>query len=262
MIGIFDSGIGGLSVFKEIIKILPHEPAVYYADSANCPYGAKSQDEIIALSSEVVRRLLDMNCKIIAVACNTATAVAIKHLRSTFDVPFAGIEPGIKPAVLESKTGAVGVLATEGTLKSVLFNENKERFAGNVRIITVAGTGLVELVEQGRENACETEELLRRHLEPMIAEKVDCIVLGCTHYPFLSDSIRKITGDAVRQINPAPAVARQVQRLMEQRQLLSPAGSAPEYRFLSSGNTATLERMAANILPTGTKYTVQSVKYQ
>ena len=260
MIGVFDSGVGGLSVFREIIKLLPRESIIYYADSANCPYGTKSQNEIAALCSDITRRLIEAGCKIITVACNTATSAAIAHLRSTFDLPFVGIEPAVKPAAIESRTGTVGVLATEGTLKSDSFNKTKELFAGNVKVISAVGTGLVELVERGEADTAEAEQLLRKYLEPMIAEGVDSLVLGCTHYPFLSDEIRKITGDAVQQINPAPAVARQVQRLAEQHRLLSPAESIPEYTFISSGETRTLARMAANIVGKKAKYKVQSTR--
>ena len=248
MIGVFDSGVGGLSVFSEIIKLLPRESIIYYADSANCPYGTKSKEEIISLCSHITHRLIDEGCQIITVACNTATSAAIGHLRSTFALPFVGIEPAVKPAALESRTGTVAVLATEGTLKSDSFNKTKDLFAGNVRVITTVGSGLVELVERGEAGSLKAEQLLRQYIEPMIAEGVDSIVLGCTHYPFLSDDIRKITGDAVQQINPAPAVARQVKRLAEQHGLLSSSGSgAPEYRFLSSGDTEVLARMAASL---------------
>ncbi|MDR2563697.1 MAG: glutamate racemase [Prevotellaceae bacterium] len=260
MIGVFDSGVGGLSVFGEIIKLLPNESITYYADSANCPYGTKSKEEIILLCSDITHRLIEAGCTIITVACNTATSAAIAHLRSNFDLPFVGIEPAVKPAALKSRTGTVGVLATEGTLKSDSFNKTRELFAGNVRVISTVGAGLVELVERGETGTPAAEKLLRKYLEPMMSEGVDNLVLGCTHYPFLSDEIRKITGEAIQQINPAPAVAQQVQRLAERHGLLSSSDDKPEYQFISSDGTCVLARMAASIVGEKAKYTVRSLR--
>jgi glutamate racemase len=250
-IGIFDSGVGGLSVLREIVALLPRERVCYVADAAHCPYGLRSADEVLRLSLSVVRFLLDKRCKLIVVACNTATAAAIDALRKTFpSIPFVGMEPAVKPAAAQSKTRSVGILATAGTLQSRLFEQTKARHAAGVKLHVVAGSGLVELVEEGREDSPEALALLRTYLQPMLNDSVDELVLGCTHYPFLKDSLEKVTQGRMVIINPAPAVAAQVKRLLEQRNLLnSESATQPFYEFFSTGAVNTLMQLQKKHLP-------------
>ncbi len=211
-IGIFDSGLGGLSVWLEVIKELPNTSIIYYADSGNCPYGNKSEAEITRLSKACTEFLLEQGCEMIIVACNTATAAAIEILRATYDVPFVGMEPAIKPAALQTQTGNVGVLATKGTLEGRLFNQTKSRYAQDVQVHIQIGEGLVELVENLEMNTPKAKDLLKQYLQPMLANNVDKIVLGCTHYPFLTPMIQQLVPKQVTIINPAPAVARQAKK--------------------------------------------------
>ena len=213
MIGIFDSGIGGLSVFKELVRLMPGEDYVYFSDSRNCPYGPKEAEFIKARSRHLTDFLIDKGADIVVVACNTATAAAIKDLRERYDLPFVGMEPAIKPAILHSQSGVVGVLATAGTLKGPLYLKTLATFKGDVKVIERIGEGLVEAVERADFDSPEVESLLRSYIEPMLAEDADHIVLGCTHYPFLEDTIKKIVEDRAKIVNPAPAVARQAKRL-------------------------------------------------
>lgn len=243
-IGVFDSGVGGLSVWQEIVKILPHESIVYLADNAHCPYGPRPEAEIIALCEKNVDFLLSYHCKLIVVACNTATAAAIEALRDKYDIPFVGMEPAIKPAALHSKTGKIGVLATQGTLNGKLFKTTSDKYARHLEVQVQIGHGLVEVVETGKAATEEAESLLRKYLEPMLENDVDQIVLGCTHYPFLRSVIQKIAGNQVNIIDPAGAVARQVQRLLAEKQLQAPDQQIPSYHFFASGNTFVLKNMA------------------
>ncbi|MCL2132709.1 MAG: glutamate racemase, partial [Bacteroidales bacterium] len=184
-VGLFDSGVGGLSVWRELSRLLPFEHTVYYADTAFCPYGPKRKEEIIARAVHISDFLLAKQVKLIVAACNTATAAAIDYLRKHYEIPFVGMEPALKPAALLSKSGVVGVLATQGTFKGRLYHETAERFAANTVIIEQCGDGLVELIEAGKINTPEMEALLHKYIDPMIAAGADYIVLGCTHYPFL-----------------------------------------------------------------------------
>jgi glutamate racemase len=213
MIGIFDSGIGGLSVFRELTRLLPAERYVYFSDSRNCPYGPKEAPFIKERSSQITDFLIEKGAELIVVACNTATAAAIKHLRENYRLPFVGMEPAIKPAILRSESGVVGVLATAGTLKGALYLNTLATFKGNVKVIERIGEGLVEAVERADFDSPEVEALLRGYIEPMLEEGADHIVLGCTHYPFLQDTIKKIVDGRAKIVNPAPAVARQADRL-------------------------------------------------
>ncbi|MDX2283724.1 MAG: glutamate racemase [Bacteroidia bacterium] len=237
-VGIFDSGLGGLSVWREVRKLLPHEPLIYYADSARCPYGPRPAAEIRQFSGEITRWLLDRGCKLIVVACNTATAAAISWLREQFEVEFVGMEPAVKPAAAHTRTGHIGILATRGTFGGAHFQRAVERFAAGVEVHVQPGDGLVELVEQGRLDGPETEALLRRYLEPMLGAGCDQIVLGCTHYPFLLPAIRRIAGPEVQLIDPAPAVARRVRELLHARGLEAPADAGPLLEAFTSGDPA------------------------
>lgn len=215
-IGLFDSGIGGTSIWKEIHHLVPNESTIYLADSKNAPYGQKSKDEIIQLSFKNTEFLLDQNCKLIVVACNTATTNAIKELRDKYDVPFIGIEPAIKPAATNSKTQKIGILATKGTLNSELFHKNVEKFQ-DIKIIEQIGYNLVTLIENGEMNSPEMSDLLQKYLTPMIEQNIDYLVLGCTHYPYLIPQIEKIIPKNIKIIDSGEAVARQTKSILENK---------------------------------------------
>lgn len=215
-IGIFDSGIGGTSIWAAIHKLLPNEKTIYLADSKNAPYGQKTKEEIIALSMKNTDFLLEMNCKLIVVACNTATTNAIKELRAKYDVPFIGIEPAIKPAATHSKTQTIGILATQGTLNSELFHKTVEKFQ-NTKIIEQVGHGLVQLIENGEINSPEMSQLLHSYLTPMIEANIDYLVLGCSHYPYLIPQIKKILPSHIQIIDSGEAVAKQTQNILKEK---------------------------------------------
>ncbi|MBD3583862.1 glutamate racemase [Flavobacterium selenitireducens] len=213
-IGLFDSGIGGTSIWREIRQLLPNEDTIYLADSKNAPYGMRPKQEIVALSEKNVDFLLDRDCKLIVVACNTATTNAIQELRQQYKVPFIGIEPAIKPAALKSKTNSIGVLATKGTLSSELFSKAVETFQ-DTNIIEQVGYNLVALIEGGQMESEEMTRLLNQYLQPMIEANIDHLVLGCSHYPYLIPQIRKILPENVQIIDSGSAVARQTQHLLK-----------------------------------------------
>ncbi len=215
-IGLFDSGIGGTSIWSAIHDLMPNEDTIYLADSKNAPYGKKSKDEIIALSIKNTEFLLEMNAKIIVVACNTATTNAIKELRASYQVPFIGIEPAIKPAALNSKTQTIGILATKGTLSSELFNKAVKIYQ-DTKIVEQVGYGLVELIENGEINSPEMTKLLHSYLQPMIDENIDYLVLGCSHYPYLIPQIRKIIPQHIQIIDSGEAVARQTHKILTEK---------------------------------------------
>jgi glutamate racemase len=214
-IGIFDSGIGGTSIWKAIHDLLPNEQTIYLADSKNAPYGLKTKAEIIALSMKNTDLLIKMGCKLIVVACNTATTNAIQELRAKYDIPFIGIEPAIKPAATNSKTQTIGILATKGTLNSELFNKTTKKYQ-DTKIIEQIGHGLVQLIENGAINSPEMNELLHSYLAPMIAANIDYLVLGCSHYPYLIPQIKKILPEHIHIIDSGEAVAKQTQNVLRE----------------------------------------------
>lgn len=245
MIGIFDSGIGGLSVFREIRKVLPEQSYVYYSDNAHCPYGEKTREYIIDRARAITRFLLEKGCEIIVVACNTATAAAIATLRDEFPVKFIGMEPAIKPAAQATKTGVVGVLATAGTLRATKYIDTRARWAQNVRIVEHIGQGFVELVEKGITTGPEAESTVRTSLMPLLDAGADMIVLGCTHYPFLSETISKVAAEAypereIKIIDPAPAVARHLLEVMNEEGLQEASKSGFHIELHASGDPTTL----------------------
>jgi glutamate racemase len=213
---LFESGIGGTSIWKAIHQLMPNENTIYLADSKNAPYGIKSKEEIIALSKKNTELLLENNCKIIVVACNTATTNAIKELRATYDLPFIGIEPAIKPAATHSKTQTIGILATKGTLSSELFNKTASLYQ-ETNIIEQIGYGLVELIENGEINSPKMEELLISYLKPMIEKNIDYLVLGCSHYPYLIPKIKTILPKSIQIIDSGEAVAKQTLAVLQKQ---------------------------------------------
>lgn len=216
-VGFFDSGIGGISVLREFRKLRPNAEVYYIADWQYCPYGKKSDTVILERAHVLTENLLKQGCKLIVVACNTATAVAIDSLRATYPtVPFVGMEPAIKPAALHSKTGVVAILATPNTFNGRLYKETSARFAGDVRIITATGEGFVELVENGEFVSEHAKAIVSRILLPLVREGVDHIVLGCTHYPFLKGVMQKLVGPDVEIVDPSIAVALRAVALLDQ----------------------------------------------
>ena len=245
MIGVYDSGVGGLSVWKELRTVMPAEEFCYVSDGAFCPYGPKDPAFVVERAMAVSRFLLEQGADLIVVACNTATAAAITTLRASFDTPFVGMEPALKPAALHSLSGVVGVLATAGTFKGRLYLNTLARFSGRVKVIERVGTGLVELVEQGILDGPEAEALVSRYVLPMLEAGADHIVLGCTHYPFLTRTIEKIVDGRAVIVNPAPAVARQALRVLSGIRKLSagPGTSA----FFSTGEDRVLRALVREI---------------
>jgi glutamate racemase len=221
-IGVFDSGIGGVTVLRAIRELLPAEDLIYFGDSANLPYGEKSLEEIRCLSESVADFLLKEKCKLIVIACNTASAAALKHLRARHpEVNFIGMEPAVKPAAEQTQSGVVGVLATTATFQGELFASVVERFAQDVVVLRQPCPGLVQQIETGKSQAADTERMLRGWLEPMIENQLDTLVLGCTHYPFVMPTLKKILGEKVKIIDPAPSVARHVKRILDEKHLLN-----------------------------------------
>ena len=244
-IGLFDSGIGGTSIWKEIHSLLPNEDSIYLADSKNAPYGQKSKEEIIHLSQKNTEYLLNKNCKIIVVACNTATTNAIKELRAKYDIPFIGIEPAIKPAATHSQTQKIGILATKGTLNSELFYKNVEKFQ-DIVIIEQIGYGLVELIENGEINSPEMKKLLRSYLDPMVEQNIDYLVLGCSHYPYLIPLIKKIIPDYIKIIDSGEAVARQTKNILNEKVGFRTEKNKSEQLFYTNSNPKVLSSILNN----------------
>ena len=242
-IGIFDSGSGGLSVYREIVKLLPYERYVYYADNAHCPYGDKTAAFIRDRARAITDILRGLGADIIVVACNTATAAAIATLRAEYpDMPFIGMEPAVKPAALGTKSGVIGVLATAGTLKGSKYLKTRGQFEDDVRIVEHVGEGFVELVERGILDGPEAEKVVRASVEPLLDEGADILVLGCTHYPFLRPLIERIAGPGVQVIDPAPAVARRTVQVLHEQGI--PTGEGPfSIDLYYSGTPDSLQRI-------------------
>ena len=245
-IGIFDSGIGGTSIWKEVNAILPLENTIYLSDSKNAPYGNKSKQAILDLSIKNTEFLLQKGCKIIVVACNTATTNAIKVLRELYDVPFIGIEPAIKPAALQTKTNTIGILATKGTLNSDLFEKTSNTINQKIIIKEIIGKGLVELIENGKLYSKEMTELLSSYITPLIKQNADCLVLGCTHYPYLIPQIRELVGNKIQIIDSGEAVAKQTKFVLEKQQLVNKSNLISSHEFFINKNRKTLEMLLAN----------------
>ncbi len=245
-IGVFDSGIGGISIWKELIQMLPNEDTIYLADSKNAPYGERSKQEIIDLSVKNTELLLKKGCKLIVVACNTATTNAIDFLRATYNIPFIGIEPAIKPAALQTKTNAIGILATKGTLSSELFHSTSQKFTEGINVIETIGEGLVPLIENDKINSLEIVQLLDKLLQPMLKKDIDYLVLGCSHYPFLIPQIRKIVGKNVTIIDSGEAVARQTKTILEKNELLNNNTTEASHKLYSNADITALSNIINN----------------
>ena len=249
LIGVFDSGVGGLSILDEALRQLPEHDYIYLADSANAPYGEKSSDWISQRSLALCQFLNSAGCDAIVVACNTATAEAIQQIRQAINIPVVGVEPGIKPAAMQSQNGVVGVLATEATLKSDKFNALLATLPNDCRFIKQAGAGLVPLIEAGQADSAQTLELLAKHLEPIQDAGSDTLVLGCTHYPFLRKAIRKLLGDSVTLIDTSEAVVKQLKRQLESAKVNS--GALPTHgsvKLISSKDERALLAMAHDLM--------------
>ena len=244
-IGIFDSGSGGLSVYRELVKVLPKERYVYFSDNAHCPYGEKTAEYIQDRARAITDILLGMGADIIVVACNTATAAAIATLRAEYpEVPFIGMEPAVKPAALGTKSGVIGVLATAGTLKGSKYLKTRGLYEDDVKIVEHVGQGFVELVEGGILDGPQAESVVRASLQPLLDAGADTIVLGCTHYPFLRPVIEKLAGAGVKVIDPAPAVARQTVRVLQERGIETGQGPFSVDLYFS-GEPDSLQRIFA-----------------
>ena len=246
-IGVMDSGFGGLSILQEIMRLLPRERCIYFGDNKNCPYGNRTQEEIKELTFRITRYLLDRRCKLIVLACNTMTTTVIEDLRKAFRVPFVGIEPAIKVAARLTKTKNIGVLATKGTFVGEKYLKTKETIKNDVVIHTQIGTGLVEMVESGAITGIRLRNTLYNYLDAFMRSKVDQIVLGCTHYPFLIDYMKAYLGSTAGIINPAPAVARQVKVKCEELRLLNTGRKKPDYQLITSHGSFPITRFIPSI---------------
>lgn len=245
-IGIYDSGMGGLTVWREVRRVLPEESLIFLGDGKNCPYGSRSREEVRQLADAAVARLgKEEGCKMVVVACNTATAAAIDFLRAKYaPMPLVGMEPAVKPACLATKSGVVGVLATERSLDGDLFRRTAARYGSGIEVVTAAGRGFVELVESDREDTPEAEACVREAVAEMLDRGADQIVLGCTHYPFLLPTLRRVlAGCDVTIIDPSPAVARRVVQLLDANGLRAETGHRPEYRFVTFADEAYRRRL-------------------
>ncbi len=260
-IGIFDSGIGGLTVLSAIQQALPTERLFYFGDNAHMPYGPRSLAEVRSFSLGIMCALLGHDCKLIVIACNTASAAALSSLREAFpNVPFVGMEPAVKPAVEHTRTGVVGVIATVATFQSELYASVVERFSAGVTVLHQPCPGLVKQIEAGEFDTPSTERMLRGWLEPMLAKNIDALVLGCTHYPIVRPLIERIVGPGVRVIDPAPAIARQVKRLLDQDGIAAPEDANDGTTYWTSGDP---DEFASMMLRIGMQRTeVRAAKWE
>ncbi len=273
MIGIFDSGVGGLSVWREITRLVPQAKTIYLADQIHVPYGTRSLEEVRLFAEGITRFLLDQGANPIVIASNTTSAAALQNVRSLFPgASFVGMEPALKPAIQKTRTGVVGVIATQVTFQGDLFANLLEKYANSIRVIPQACPGLVEAVEAGALDAPETRELLQKYLSPMLAAGMDQLVLGCTHYPFLVPAIERVIGTGVEVIDPAPSVARQTARFLTTPQAGQPPGADSKSRqykearhiFYTSGDLTNFTQMIRRLLPTfkDTILDVRAVNWQ
>jgi glutamate racemase len=248
-VGVFDSGVGGLSVLREIRAQMPEESVVYFGDQGHIPYGPRPMEQIRSFSEAITNFLLVQHARIIVVACNTASAAALKYLREKFpNVPFVGMEPAVKPAAEHTQTGKVGVLATPATFQGALYASVVERFANGTELFQNTCTGLVQEIVRGNLNGSKTRKILEDALLPMLEKNIDTVVLGCTHYPFVIPLIQEIVGDKVRVIDPAPAVAKQTKRLLEAGGMKGQLSEQGSVRFYTSGDSESLKSLLPVLL--------------
>ncbi len=260
-IGVFDSGVGGLSILRAIRQQMPEERIIYFGDQGHIPYGPRPLLQVRDFSQAITRYLLDKGAKLIVVACNAASAAALTYLRQTFrDVDFVGMEPAVKPAAEHTESGIVGVLATPATFQGALFASVVERFAGGVELLKDACPGLVQRIEAGDLDGPETRRILETALHPMLERGIDTVVLGCTHYPFVIGVIQDIVGPHVRVIDPAPAVARQVGRLLDRGNLRCHSSGRGDMQFFTSAQASSLEAHLPRLL--GELGPVRTVEWQ
>jgi len=247
-IGVFDSGVGGLSIWRVIRKLLPQESLVFFADSGHVPYGEKSTEELADLTGRITAFLLDEGCKMIVVACNTATVHAIDHLRKRFsDVPFVGVVPVVKTLASRTRTGTIAVLSTPATADSPYLANLIGEFAPDKRVVNVGCDGLEDLVEAGNIRTQQTTALLEKHLAPVQASDADVVGLGCTHYPFLRSRIKSLLGPGVRVYDPSRPVARRVRQLLRESESFA-SNADPEFRFFTTGDTELFGSVASKLL--------------
>lgn len=248
-IGVFDSGVGGLSVLKAMRELMPAENIIYFGDQGHVPYGARSLEEIQKFSEGITQFLLDKNSKLIVVACNTASAAALTYLRQRFpDVSFVGMEPAVKPAAEITKTGKVGVLATPATFQGALYASVVERFGAGVELFQNTCPGLVSQIEKGELDSNATRNILENALHPMLEKNIDTVVLGCTHYPFVIPLIQQIVGDNVRVIDPAPSVAKQAKRMLESKGINNQSDIDGQVQFFTSGDATSVKSLLPLLL--------------
>ena len=242
-VGVFDSGAGGISVLRELQRELPGEDFIYYADSGHCPYGGKPREAILARAVAITEFLLARGCKLIVVACNTATIAAVEQLRESYPLPFIGMEPAVKPAVQQTRSGVVGVLATGAALGGEKFHKLVAAHAGGLRVITQPCPGWVELVERGELDTPAARELVARQVAPLIAQRADTLVLGCTHYPFLRPLVEQAAGAGVQVLDTGAAVARHTRRVLEREHLLNESARKGSVQWHTSGDAAAFEKL-------------------
>jgi glutamate racemase len=260
-IGIFDSGVGGLSVLRAIRAQMPEESVLYFGDQGHIPYGPRPMEQIRDFSEAITNFLLEQDAKLIVVACNTASAAALKYLRERFpDVSFVGMEPAVKPAAEHTQTGRVGVLATPATFQGALYASVVERFANGVQLFQHTCPGLVQEIEQGNLDGEVTRQILEDALLPMLEKNIDTVVLGCTHYPFVIPLIQQIVGENVRVIDPAPSVAKQVRRVLEAQGMKNGSEVQGDVRFYTSGHAEELESLLPMLL--GEPGNVEKVEWE
>lgn len=240
-IGVFDSGVGGSSIWQEIHRLLPMENIIYLADSKNAPYGNKTPEEITALSLKNTKKLLELKCKIIVVACNTATTNSINTIREKYALPIIGIEPAIKPAALNTKSKSIGILATKGTLSSALFSKSNKEFTKDISVVEIIGEGLVPLIEAGNLDGPDMISLVKKLMKPMLEANVDYVVLGCSHYPYIIPTLKTILPKHVEIIDSGEAVAKQTKIVLQSLNLLREENTKPSLQFFTNAETSTLK---------------------
>lgn len=259
-VGVFDSGVGGLSVLRAMRQLMPEEPVIYFGDQAHVPYGPRPLEQVRGFSETITRFLLDQGSQLIVVACNTASAAALHYLRSTFpQVSFVGMEPALKPAAEYTRSGSVGVLATPATFQGALYASVLERFANGVRVLQHTCPGLVGQIENGNLEGEEPRAILEDALRPMLDQGIDTVVLGCTHYPFVIPLIEQIVGESVRVIDPAPAVAKQAKHLLEAQGMKTLTSGRAEVRLFTSGDVTQFTALQQKLL--GESGTVSQVTW-